>query len=190
MQFAFCFCFAFPWAPCNIYRCCYWLLGMFRFLSYETQSESFNCWATGLSYSMDECTRPCEIYILIPHRQFSCLSRFFFLQLNSLVISHFRKQIMSPFLAINAVGDYDVRSEVLGGGHSGEKFRPLVSLHFDFSLWLVYKTRAIDFLDQSNVRRRLIATWSLACLARQAVCCCCRFVFLCVIHPYSDLPLR
>ena len=142
---------------------------MFRFLSYETQSESFNCWATGLSYSMDECTRPCEIYILIQHRQFSCLSRFFFLQLNSLVISHFRKQIMSPFLAINAVGDYDVRSEVLGGGHSGEKFRPLVSLHFDFSLWLVYKTRAIDFLDQSNVRRRQIATWSLACLARQAI---------------------
>ena len=83
---------------------------------------------------MDECTRPYEIYILIPHRQFSCLSRFFFLQLNSLVISHLRKQIMSPFLAINAVGDYDVRSEVLGGGHSGEKFRPLVSLHFDFSL--------------------------------------------------------
>lgn len=41
---------------------------------------------------------------------------------------------MSPFLAINAVGDYDVRSEVLGGGHSGEKFRPLVSLLFDFSL--------------------------------------------------------
>lgn len=62
------------------------------------------------------------------------LSQSFFLQLNSLVISHFRKQIMSPFLAINAVGDYDVRSEVLGGGHSGEKFRPLVSLHFDFSL--------------------------------------------------------
>lgn len=31
-----------------------------------------------------------------------------------------RKQIMSPFLAINAVGDYDVRSEVLGGGHSGQ----------------------------------------------------------------------
>lgn len=61
-------------------------------------------------------------------------SFFFFLQLNSLVIFHFRKQIMSPFLAINAVGDYDVRSEVLGGGHSGEKFRPLVSLHFDFSL--------------------------------------------------------
>lgn len=78
---------------------------------------------------MDECTRPCEIYILIPHRQFSCLSRFFFLQLNSLVISHFRKQIMSPFLAINAVGDYDVRSEVLGGGHSGEKY----SVH-----WLVF----------------------------------------------------
>ncbi|PFX34651.1 28S ribosomal protein S9, mitochondrial [Stylophora pistillata] len=31
-----------------------------------------------------------------------------------------KKQIMSPFLAINAVGDYDVRSEVLGGGHSGQ----------------------------------------------------------------------
>ena len=28
---------------------------------------------------------------------------------------------MSPFLAINAVGEYDVKSEVIGGGHSGER---------------------------------------------------------------------
>ena len=39
---------------------------------------------------------------------------------------------MSPFLAINAVGDYDVRSEVLGGGHSGE----------DFAHWLVFTSRS------------------------------------------------
>ncbi|KAL9969271.1 hypothetical protein ACROYT_G021467 [Oculina patagonica] len=31
-----------------------------------------------------------------------------------------RKQIMSPFLTVGAVGEYDVKSEVIGGGHSGQ----------------------------------------------------------------------
>lgn len=32
-----------------------------------------------------------------------------------------RKQIMGPFLTVGAVGEYDVKSEVIGGGHSGKK---------------------------------------------------------------------
>ncbi|XP_020630766.1 28S ribosomal protein S9, mitochondrial-like isoform X1 [Orbicella faveolata] len=31
-----------------------------------------------------------------------------------------RKQIMCPFLTVGAVGEYDVKSEVIGGGHSGQ----------------------------------------------------------------------
>ncbi len=37
---------------------------------------------------------------------------------------------MSPFLTVGAVGEYDVKSEVIGGGHSGERFKP--SLHEQF----------------------------------------------------------
>ena len=28
---------------------------------------------------------------------------------------------MSPFLTVGAVGEYDVESEVIGGGHSGKR---------------------------------------------------------------------
>lgn len=32
-----------------------------------------------------------------------------------------RKQVMCPFLTVGAVGEYDVTSEVIGGGHSGKR---------------------------------------------------------------------
>lgn len=28
---------------------------------------------------------------------------------------------MCPFLTVDAVGEYDVKSDVIGGGHSGER---------------------------------------------------------------------
>lgn len=47
---------------------------------------------------------------------------------------------MCPFLTVDAVGEYDVKSDVIGGGHSGERLP-------DIWFWIPEKCQNIHALE-------------------------------------------